>query len=104
MALTTITFFERFKADILSGKKTITIRDKAESDFAVGSKVRVETFENNEYFADITISAVSKIRVDNLNELHALQENMSLEQLKDIISEIYPDQKNLYVISYKLVS
>ena len=31
IAPTTMTFFSRFENDILSGKKTITIRDKKES-------------------------------------------------------------------------
>jgi N4-acetylcytidine amidohydrolase len=29
-----ITFYQRFEADILAGRKTITIRDKSESHFS----------------------------------------------------------------------
>ena len=31
-----ITFYQRFEADILAGRKTITIRDKSESHFKAG--------------------------------------------------------------------
>lgn len=30
-----ITFYQRFEADILAGRKTITIRDKSESHFKI---------------------------------------------------------------------
>jgi uncharacterized protein YqfB (UPF0267 family) len=50
MSLSTITFFERFEADILSGKKTITIRDASEKDYAVNSIVQFSTYDNNRWF------------------------------------------------------
>ena len=31
-----ITFYQRFEADILAGRKMITIRDKSESNFKAG--------------------------------------------------------------------
>jgi uncharacterized protein YqfB (UPF0267 family) len=46
MSLAKMTFFERFEADILSGKKTITIRDESKKDYALNSIVQVSTFEN----------------------------------------------------------
>ena len=45
-----ITFYQRFEADILAGRKTITIRDKSESDFKAGDILRVGRFEDNQYF------------------------------------------------------
>ncbi|WP_407644430.1 ASCH domain-containing protein [Dongshaea marina] len=33
----TITFYQRFEKDILTGKKTITIRDQAEANYREGS-------------------------------------------------------------------
>ena len=40
-----ITFYQRFEADILAGRKTITIRDKSESHFKAGGILRVGRFE-----------------------------------------------------------
>jgi uncharacterized protein YqfB (UPF0267 family) len=42
-----ITFYQRFEADILAGRKTITIRDKSESHFKAGDILRVGRFEDN---------------------------------------------------------
>ena len=42
---TIMTFFERFETDILSGKKTITIRDESENNYVPGSTVTVSTLE-----------------------------------------------------------
>ena len=63
MSLSTITFFERFEADILSGKKTITIRDASEKDYAVNSIVQVSTYENNRWFCALKIKNVIVVKV-----------------------------------------
>ena len=102
-APTTMTFFERFEADILSGKKVITIRDESESDYVVGTEVEVSTYEDNRRFCRLAINSVDPIMFDELNLYHAEQENMTLEELKNIIEEIYPNKGQLYVISYQLV-
>ena len=39
-----ITFYQRFEADILAGRKIITIRDKSESNFKTGDILRVGRF------------------------------------------------------------
>ncbi|CAH0529279.1 N(4)-acetylcytidine aminohydrolase [Vibrio hippocampi] len=100
MSLTKITFFQRFETDILSGKKTITIRDSSERDFAIGSVVQVSTYEDDRWFCQFTITDVQAITLDQLSEEHARQENMTLEQLIAVIQEIYPDQQQFYVISF----
>ncbi|MCG2879477.1 ASCH domain-containing protein, partial [Obesumbacterium proteus] len=41
-----ITFYRRFEADILSGKKTITIRDSSESHFEKGELLSVSRYED----------------------------------------------------------
>lgn len=102
MSLTEITFFERFEADILSGKKTITIRDELEKDFAANTRVNVSTFETGRWFCDVVIEDVQPIRFEQLSEFHAQQENMTLDELKKVITEIYPNVNDLYVISYTL--
>ena len=99
-----ITFYQRFEADILAGRKTITIRDKSESHFKTGDILRVGRFEDNQYFCTIEILKVSRILFDELNEIHAKQENMTLQELKLVISEVYPQENEFYLIEFKLVN
>lgn len=99
---TEMTFFERFEADILSGKKTITIRDESERFYQPGSVVRVSTFEDGREFCHLRIDSVEPILFSELNEFHAQQENMTLPQLKAVIQEIYPGIEQLFVVCYSL--
>jgi len=101
---TQITFFERFEADILSGKKTITIRDQSECNYVPGTSVKVSTFEDGREFCQLQVLAVQPIRFSELNQFHAEQENMTLMALKDVIQKIYPGIDQLYVVSYSLVN
>ena len=103
LSLKAITFFERFEADILSGKKTLTIRDDAEKDYLPGSIVQVSTYEHNRWFCALKIESVEAILFSDLSDIHAKQENMTLSALKNVIKEIYPSISHLYVISYKLI-
>lgn len=102
--LTDMTFFERFVPDILSGKKVITIRDESENGYVQGSVVDVSTFEDNRWFCRLKIEQVTPVLFEELNDYHASQENMTLDELKSIISEIYPGVTQLWVISYQLVN
>ena len=97
-----ITFYQRFEADILAGRKTITIRDKSESHFKAGDILRVGRFEDNQYFCTIEVLSVSPIILDELTEQHVTQENMGLEELKEVIREIYPSEEQFYVIEFKI--
>ena len=99
-----MTFFERFEADILSAKKTLTIRDEFEKDYAPNSVVQVSTYENNRWFCALKVKSVEAITFKNLSDFHAKQENMTLPELKNVIQKIYPNIKNLYVISYELIN
>ncbi len=103
MSLRKITFFSRFEEDIVSGKKNITIRDRAESYFEIGETLEVFTNETDRYFATITIVNKTQVTLDELNEKHAEQENMSLEVLKKLIKEIYPTEDDFFVYEFKLV-
>lgn len=96
-----ITFYQRFEADILAGRKTITIRDKAESYFKAGDILRVGRFEDKQYFCTIEVLSVSPLTLDKLTEQHAKQENMELEELKEVIREIYPNEEQFYMITFK---
>ena len=96
-----ITFFQRFQDDILAGRKTITIRDAAESHFKMGDVLRVGRYEDDGYFCTIRVGATSTVTLDTLTELHAQQENMTLAQLREVIAEIYPEEKQFYVIEFE---
>ena len=97
-----ITFYQRFEADILAGRKTITIRDKSESHFNAGDILRVGRFEDNQYFCTIEVLSVSPITLDELTEQHATQENMSLAELKEVIKAIYPSEDKFVLINFKI--
>lgn len=94
-----ITFFKRFQDDILAGRKTITIRDAAESHFKPGDVLRVGRYEDDGYFCTIAVTATSTL--DTLTEQLAQQENMTLGQLRQVISDIYPGESQFYVIEFK---
>ena len=96
-----ITFFQRFQDDILAGRKTITLRDAAESHFKAGDVLRVGRYEDDGYFCTIRVVATSTVTLDTLTELHAQQENMTLAQLREVIAEIYPEEKQFYVIEFE---
>ena len=98
-----ITFYQRFEADILTGCKTITIRDKSESHFKAGDILRVGLFEDNQYFCTIKVLSVSPITLDELTEQHAAQENMSLVELRKVIKTIYPNEREFWVIEFDLI-
>jgi UPF0267 protein CGSHiEE_04535 len=45
---------------------------------------------------------VSPITLDELTEQHAIQENMSLAELKEVIRGIYPSENKFYIIHFKI--
>lgn len=97
-----ITFYQRFEADILAGRKTITIRDKSESHFKAGDILRVGRFEDDQYFCTIEVLSVSPITLDELTDQHAKQENMTLVELREVIKTIYPNESEFWVIEFSL--
>ena len=97
-----ITLYQRFEDDILSGKKTITIRDTAEKHYVPGNLVQALTYEDREKFGQLEIQSVVSIQFNQLNNTHAKQENMNLVELKKVIQEIYPNTKQLFIISFIL--
>ncbi|MDA9556669.1 N(4)-acetylcytidine aminohydrolase [Vibrio sp.] len=103
MSMTEMLFFGRFEPDILSGKKTITIRDETEKDYTPNTVVDVFTLEEHRRFCALKIESVTPIHFDELTDFHAVQENMTLPELKSVIRDIYPNINELYVISYQLV-
>lgn len=99
-----ITFYQRFEADILAGRKTITIRDKSESHFKAGDILRVGRFEDNQYFCTVEVLSVSPITLDELTEQHVNQENMTLGELREVIQGIYLKEELFYLIKFKIIS
>lgn len=98
-----ITFYRRFETDILAGRKTITLREASDADFVAGDQVRVSRYEDDVYFCNIEVTAVTPVQFDDLNDTHAVQENMTLPELKQVISEIYPGLKELFMIEFRLI-
>lgn len=96
-----ITFYQRFETDILAGRKTITIRDKSESHFKAGDILRVGRFEDNQYFCTIEVLSVSPITLDELTEEHANQENMGVDELKEVIRGIYEEEREFFLIEFR---
>lgn len=101
--LQTITFYQQFESSILAGKKTITLRDITEAHFQPNQCLSVATFESNRWFCNIQIISVTPVKLTELNETHAEQENMPLKELIDIISKIYPATEQLFEIKFTLI-
>lgn len=99
-----ITFFSRFQDDILSGRKTITLRDASESHFVPGQRLRTGRYEDEGYFCTLEVLSVTPVHLDALNEHHARQENMSLDVLRQTIGEIYPQEQALWEIAFRVIS
>ena len=45
--------------------------------------------------------SVSPIAFNELTEEHAKQENMGLDELKELIRGIYPNEEQFYMITFK---
>ncbi len=99
----TFSFYTRFKDDILAGRKTITIRDAAEAKLLhIGQHLQVYTNPEHVHFCQLNVLSIVPITFAELNETHAQQENMTLVELKQVISDIYPELPDLYVIHFAL--
>ncbi len=98
------TFFSRFVADILAGRKTITIRDESEANWQPGQRLALFTNPEHQPFGTIEVLSVKAVAFDELNDEHARQENMTLHELKQVIHDIYPALPPLYVIEFKLLA
>ena len=95
MAIKELLFLSRFEQDILAGNKTITIRDEGDSHYEPGSRVNAVVYEEGRVFGQLEITGVEPVSIDALDEEHAERENMSLQQLRDVLEDIYPGTKVL---------
>jgi len=98
-----ITFYGRFETDILAGRKTITLPEASDANFMAGDQVRVSRCEDDVFFCNIEVIGVTPVQFDDLNDRHAVQENMTLAELKQVISEIYPGLNELFMIEFRLM-
>ncbi|EGQ8088840.1 ASCH domain-containing protein [Vibrio vulnificus] len=99
-----ITFFTRLEHQILSGKKIATIRDKSESHYYPGQVVEAFTHEDGRKICRLEIVGVEHVNFDKLNRKHAKAENLPFVfMLKWILRKIYPTEKSLCFISFKVV-
>ena len=101
----TITFFQRFEHNILAGLKTVTLRN-AEQAAAWSARqiLSVLTHETQKWFCNIFVDSVTPILLTDLDDTHAVQENISLEELNAVIKDIYGENiKELWVVKFHLV-
>lgn len=73
-----IRFFRRLAPLIISGRKTGTIRSRAESTFKSGQILPAVTHEEGEFICKLEIKSVEKVDLKNLNRCHAKAEGFRL--------------------------
>lgn len=96
----TLSFYSRFREDIQAHKKTITIRDIADSNVTAKQLVNAITNPDGKLIGRLRIERIYPIAFEQLNDLHAKQENMSLLTLRSTIEKIYPNQQQFFVIEF----
>ena len=97
-----IRFYNDLIPSVLSGKKTITIRRHSRR-YRPGRRFRMLRHSDGVQVGELEVLSVKDIRYQDLNDSHAVQEHMTLSELRKLIQEIYPDNKHLTVISFKLI-
>ena len=101
-----MTFFRRLLPLVTAGRKTITIRDATECDYQPGSVVQVYALDakpDEMPACALRIISVSPLPWDDIDETHAAQEGFGLDELKQLLREIYPTADQLYCITFGLV-
>ncbi|MEZ8326026.1 N(4)-acetylcytidine aminohydrolase [Vibrio cyclitrophicus] len=99
-----MTFFTRLERQILSGKKTATIRDKSESHYYPGQVVEAFTLEDGRKICRLEIVDVENVEFEKLCRKHAKAENLPFVfMLKWLLRKIYPTESSLYFVSFKVV-
>ncbi|WP_435250550.1 N(4)-acetylcytidine aminohydrolase [Vibrio sp. nBUS_14] len=98
-----MTFFTRLERQILSGKKTATIRDKSESHYYPGQVVEAFTHEDERKICRLEIVDVENVEFEKLCRKHAKAENLPFVfMLKWLLRKIYPTESSLYFVSFKV--
>ncbi|WP_338417876.1 N(4)-acetylcytidine aminohydrolase [Vibrio splendidus] len=103
-SLNKITFFSRLETQIITGKKTATIRDHSESNFSVGQVLNAYTYESNQKICQIEILSIEAVEFNELNRTHARAENLPFVFiLKWLLRKIYSKETSLFFIRFKVV-
>lgn len=89
----------------MSGKKTATIRVKDDSDYYAGQIVGALTHEGGDTFCHIQIISIEPVQYSELNRRHANAEYLPFVfMLKWIIRRIYPGERDLLFIRFKVLT
>ncbi len=99
----TLSFYQRFEADIVAGLKTITLRDDTCRDLVTGDRLLVTSVPSGRVFGVIEVRATSLVAVTQLDESHARQENMTLAELRAVLQDIYPGLTTLHAVTFVFV-
>lgn len=103
--LSRMTFFPKLARQILSGKKTATIRDVSDSHFFAGQVVDARVHGSEQYICQIEIIDIKPIQYHELNRSQAKAENLPFVfMLKWLIRRIYPGEQQLFYIQFKVHS
>ena len=98
-----MTFLPKLAGQIISAKKTATIRDISESHFFSCLVLDARVHGTEQYICQIEIIDIKPIQYHELNRSHAKAENLPFVFiLKWLIRRIYPGEQQLFYIQFKV--
>ncbi|WP_394170706.1 ASCH domain-containing protein [Saccharospirillum alexandrii] len=98
-------FRRKLKRHILSGRKTSTVRNKADSDYHNGQELDALLDEDGSKICRIQITSIEPVQYNDLNRQHAKAEYLPFVFiLKWIIRRIYPGENELFFIRFKVLN
>ncbi|PXK99509.1 ASCH domain-containing protein [Klebsiella variicola] len=97
----TLPFFSVFRRTSLPGAKRLLSAMRRNRILNRVTSCALGAMKMTAIFCTIAVTATSTVTLDTLTEQHAQQENMTLEQLRQVIREIYPAEDRFYVIEFK---
>ena len=99
-----ISFLKNLAPLVLAGKKTATIRSKAENTFKVGQTLSAVTHEEGKFICSLEILGIETVNPKYLQRYHAKAEGFPVAfLLKRLIRKLYPGESELVFISFKVV-
>lgn len=97
-----LSFFKRLEKQLLSGKKTATIRSVQEGDYQVGQSVDACRHEDGGFICRLTIRAIEPVSLDSLTRVHAQAENLPFVfLLKRILRRLYNEDEALVCLWFE---
>ncbi|WP_127560344.1 ASCH domain-containing protein [Saccharospirillum alexandrii] len=98
-------FSRKLKSQILSGKKTGTVRNKADSDYHSGQELDALLDEDGSKICRIRIISIEPVQYSELKRQHAKAEYLPFVfMLKWIVRRIYPGENELFFIRFKVLA